>query len=189
MAVLPIVTYDDEILRQPARPVQENTPQLQQLIDDMFDTMYEAEGVGLAAPQIGKSLRLFVVDADPMISEEDKEPKRGPLTVINPEFEFKSDERVEMDEGCLSIPGITAPVKRPESIQLSFLDRDFNKKNIKVSGWLARVLQHEFDHLEGVLFLDHLSLFKRKMLSSRLKDIAEGKEGAKYPVVAKTNSA
>ncbi|MFW6157357.1 MAG: peptide deformylase [Balneolaceae bacterium] len=185
MSVLPIVTYDDEILHQPARKVRQNSEDLQRLIDDMFETMHQAEGVGLAAPQVGKLLRLFVADADPMIEEEESHKKRGPIVAINPELVFKADEEVEMDEGCLSIPGVSAPVKRPEKITMRYLDREFNEKELTIDGWWARVLQHEYDHLEGILFLDHLSLFKRKMLSSKLKEIAEGRKNAEYETVPK----
>ncbi|MGD8428733.1 MAG: peptide deformylase, partial [Balneolaceae bacterium] len=185
MSVLPIVTYDDEVLRKKAKPVKENSSELQKLIDDMFDTMYNSDGVGLAAPQIGKLLRVFVADADGMADEKDEAAKYGPITMINPEIGFESDDTVELDEGCLSIPGVNAPVKRPRKIVVSYIDRDFNQREMEVDGWLARVIQHERDHLDGILFLDHLSIFKRKMLGSKLKEIAEGSKEIDYPVVPK----
>ncbi len=184
MSVLPIVTYDDEVLRQKAEPVTENSEEIQQLIDDMFDSMYNSDGVGLAAPQVGKLKRLFVVDADPMAEKED-EPEYGPITMINPEITSESDEEVDMDEGCLSIPGVNATVSRPEKITVSYLDRDFNRKELKIGGWLSRIVQHETDHLDGILFLDHLSFFKRKLLSSKLKEIASGEKEIDYPTVPK----
>lgn len=184
MSVLPIVTYDDEVLRKEAKTVEENTPEIQQLIDDMFDTMYNSDGVGLAAPQIGKLLRIFVADADPLADEEE-EKKHGSLALINPEIIHESDREVEMDEGCLSIPGVNASVSRPERITVRYLDRDFNEQELEAGGWLARVIQHETDHLDGILFLDYLSMFKRKLLSSKLKEIAEGKAKIGYPVVPK----
>jgi peptide deformylase len=188
MSVLPIVTYDDEVLRKEAKPVEENTPELQQLIDDMFDTMYNSDGVGLAAPQIGKLLRIFVADADPM-TEEETGNKHGPLALINPEITFESDQETTMDEGCLSIPGVNASVTRPEKIVVKYLDRDFNEKELEVDGWLARVIQHETDHLDGILFLDYLSIFKRKLLSSKLKEIDEGRAEIDYPTVPKKQKA
>ncbi|WP_440999031.1 peptide deformylase [Fodinibius sp. SL11] len=188
MSVLPIVTYDDEVLRKEAEPVEENTPEIQQLIDDMFDTMYNADGVGLAAPQIGRLHRIFVADADPM-TEEEQGSKYGPLVLINPEITFESEEETKMDEGCLSIPGVNASVTRPEKIVVNYLDRDFNEQELEVDGWLARVIQHETDHLDGILFLDHLSLFKRKLLSSKLKEIDEGRAEIGYPTVLKKQEA
>lgn len=188
MAILPIVTYDDEVLRQETEPVTENTTALQQLIDDMFDTMYNAEGVGLAAPQIGKKLRIFVADGD-VYAEQEGEPAYGPLVFINPKIVFKSSETNEMDEGCLSIPGVWGPVKRPERIVVEYLDRDFNEQKLEVDGRMARIIQHEADHLDGVLFLDHLSIFKRKILAAKLKELAEGRKDIEYPVVSKKQAS
>lgn len=187
MAVLPIVTYDDDLLRKKARPVKEDTEELQTLIDDMFDTMYNSDGVGLAAPQIGKLLRIFVVDASPVA--EDEKTTYEPIAMVNPEITFESDEEVEMEEGCLSIPGVNALVKRPKKIVVKYLDRDFEEQEMEVDGWLARVIQHEKDHLDGILFLDHISIFKRKLLHSKLKEIAEGRKEIDYPVVNKKKIA
>ncbi len=188
MSVLPIVTYDDEVLRKEAKPVEENTPEIQQLIDNMFDTMYNSDGVGLAAPQIGELHRIFVADAGPL-TEEEGGRKYGPLALINPKITFESEEKVDMEEGCLSIPGVNASVTRPEKIVVNYLDRDFNKQELEVDGWLARVIQHEADHLDGILFLDHLSMFKRKLLSSKLKKIDEGSVEIDYPIVPKKQKA
>ncbi|TYP92001.1 peptide deformylase [Fodinibius salinus] len=187
MSVLPIVTYDDEVLRKKAEPIKEFGPELKQLIDDMFDTMYNSDGVGLAAPQIGKLLRIFVANADPMY--EDEEDKRGPVAMINPEITFQSDREVDMDEGCLSIPGVNSTVSRPEKIVVSYRDRHFEERELEIDGWWARVIQHEADHLDGILFLDHLSYFKRKLLSSKLKEIDEGRMEIDYPVVSKKAQA
>ncbi|NGP89441.1 peptide deformylase [Fodinibius halophilus] len=183
MSVLPIVTYDDEVLRKEAKPVEENSEELQALIEDMFDTMYNSDGVGLAAPQIGKLLRIFVADADPMTDEDG--PTYGPIAMINPEITFESDREIDMDEGCLSIPGVNATVSRPEKIVVNYLDNNFKEQEFEVGGWWSRVIQHEADHLDGILFLDHLSLFKRKLLSSKLKEIAKGEKEIDYPVVSK----
>ncbi len=188
MSVLPIVTYDDDVLRQKAEPVKENSEELQNLIDDMFDTMYNSDGVGLAAPQVGTLQRIFVADVDPMAEESDY-PLYGPLAMINPEITFQSDQEVEMDEGCLSIPGVNATVSRPERIVVAYRDQNFEKQELEAGGWLARVIQHETDHLDGILFLDYLSVFKRKLLSSKLKEIAEGRKEIDYPVVSKKAEA
>ena len=188
MAVLPIVTYDDKILYQKAEPVSEHSRQLQEIIDDMFDTMYNAEGVGLAAPQIGVSSRLFVMDADVMVKEQEdsrEEELYGSLAMINPEIVSRSDNTIQLEEGCLSIPEVTGPVTRPEEVTVTYLNRDFEKEKRTFTGWPARIIQHEYDHLEGTLFLDHLSVFKRKLLGSKLKEIARGEKETKYPVVPK----
>lgn len=185
MSVLPIATYDDEVLREKAKPVKRNSEELQQLIDDMFDTMYNSDGVGLAAPQVGNLLRIFVADVDAMIEEDDEESGHGPIAMINPEITFQGGDDVEMEEGCLSIPGVNAAVTRPEKIVVQYRDRDFNEQELEIDGWLARVIQHETDHLDGILFLDHLSMFKRKLLSSKLKEIVEGRKEIDYPVVPK----
>lgn len=173
--------------RRPS-PSKKNTEDLQTLIDDMFETMYNSEGVGLAAPQVGKLRRLFVMDADPM-AEEFEEPKYGPIVMINPDITVKEDEEVTMDEGCLSIPGVNAPVNRPEKIVVTYLDRDFEEQKLEVGGWMARVIQHETDHLDGILFLDHLSFFKRKLYGTKLNKIASGESEIDYPTVPKKKQA
>lgn len=188
MSVLPIVTFDDDVLRQEAEKVQKNSNELQQLIDDMFETMYNADGVGLAAPQIGRSLRLFVADADVYAEEEGSEESYGPLVMINPVISLKSEETVTMEEGCLSIPEVMGPVSRPAQITVQFKDRDFNDRELEVDGHVARVIQHEIDHLDGVLFIDHLSFFKRKLLASKLSALAEGEKEIDYPVVSKVKT-
>lgn len=185
MSVLPIVTFDDDVLRKKASAVNKNSEELQQLIDNMFDTMYNADGVGLAAPQIGILQRIFVADADVYEEEEQQEKSYGPLTMINPEITVKSEEMVTMEEGCLSIPELTGPVSRPVNITVTFKDRDFNEQTLVVDGHLARVIQHEINHLDGVLFIDHLSFFKRKLLAVKLKAIADGEKEIAYPVVSK----
>lgn len=184
MAILPIVTYDDEVLTTKAEPVKELSDEISTLIEDMFETMYNSDGVGLAAPQVGRLLRIFVADAGPM-AEEEKEEQYGPVAMINPKIVFTSDEQVEMEEGCLSIPGVNAPVKRPKAIRVEYRDEDFKPQTLEVDGWLARVIQHEYDHLDGILFLDHLSMFKRKLLGGKLKEIAEGRKETEYPLVPK----
>lgn len=182
MSVLPILIYDNPVLHKKTDPVQENSPELQQLIDDMFETMYHANGVGLAAPQVNRMVRVFVADADQMLEDEDEEPTYGKRAFINPEIIFEGDRRETVEEGCLSIPGVYAPVERPVEIVIKYLDRNLEEQEMNVQGVWARVLQHELDHLNGVLFLDHLSMFKRKLLSSKLNDIDDGTIEVDYPV-------
>lgn len=185
MSILPIVTYNDSVLRQHAQPIQENSGELQNLIDDMFDTMYNSNGVGLAAPQIGKSIRLFVTDTDIMTEELDDEEDTGPLVFINPEIIKTEGSQVKLEEGCLSIPDVRDEVPRPERVEVSYLDRDFNQQLLRAEGWLSRVIQHEHDHLEGVLFLDHISAFRRRLHRSVLRKIETGKLDTDYPLVQK----
>ncbi|MEX0769845.1 MAG: peptide deformylase [Balneolaceae bacterium] len=186
MPVLPIVTYNDPVLRQKTSPVQENSEELQALIESMFQTMYHASGVGLAAPQIGSLLRAFVIDADSITSKEE-DIEFGPLAFINPEIIEHKGPKVKMEEGCLSIPEVRDDVTRPQSVIINYLDREFNRQQLELSGWLSRVVQHEYDHLNGVLFLDHLSSFRRRLHRSVLRDIEQGMVETEYPVVSKNN--
>lgn len=181
MAVLPIITVNNDVLRKQTEAVTENSEELQNLIDDMFETMYEAHGIGLAAPQIGKSISLFVIDPDGML--EDDEEKPGKMVFINPEIVEKGDEIVEIEEGCLSIPDIRESVKRPVRVVMKYLDRDFNEQKLDAEGWLSRVIQHEFDHLQGVLFIDYLGSFRKRLLKGRLDDIDKGRYLPDYEVV------
>ncbi|MFU8812515.1 MAG: peptide deformylase [Balneolaceae bacterium] len=184
MAILPIVTYNDPILRKKTEPVPADSEALQTLIDDMFETMYNSSGVGLAAPQIGQTHRLFVMDAD-VITEETDDPNLGPMAFINPEILETAGESVKMEEGCLSIPELRDDVARPEQVTVRYLDRNFQPQERTFGGWNARVIQHEYDHLEGILFLDHLSAFKRRLHRSLLKKIDRGELETDYPLVAK----
>lgn len=187
MAILPIVTYNDQVLRTKASQIEQNSDNLQKLIDDMLHTMYNSHGVGLAAPQIGKSIRLFVLDADPMTEELDDEDDLGPMVFINPEILSTSGEEVKMEEGCLSIPDLRDDVARPQSVKVAFQDRNFNRKTQTFKGFISRVIQHENDHLNGVLFIDYLSAFRRRLHRSQLKKIQKGVFEADYPLAKKAN--
>ncbi len=184
MALLPIVTYNDSVLREKTEKIDENSESLQTLIDDMFETMYNSSGVGLAAPQIGESIQLFVVDAD-AIPDEIDEPNEGPLVFINPVIIETSGEEVRMEEGCLSIPDVRDDVLRPLNVRIEFFDRDLKKQEREFTGWMSRVIQHEFDHLQGVLFLDYLSAFRRRLHRSALKKIDKGLLETEYPLAPK----
>lgn len=184
MAILPIVTYDDDILRQKTKSVKENTESLQALIDDMFETMYNSSGVGLAAPQVDKLLQVFVMDAD-AITDELEEANLGPMVFINPEIIELSGEEVKMEEGCLSIPDVRDDVKRPLNVKIRYLNRNFELQESEFSGWISRIIQHENDHLEGILFLDYLSSFKKRLHRSSLKKIDAGNIDTEYPLMPK----
>ncbi|HEX8573741.1 MAG TPA: peptide deformylase [Allosphingosinicella sp.] len=167
MAIRPIIEAPDPLLRQVSSPVQAITPEVQTLIDDMFETMYAAPGIGLAAIQVGVPKRILVIDLqDP--EEEGGEPARRPMVFINPEILRSAETIVPYQEGCLSVPDQYAEVDRPESIRARWLDRDGKVHEEELDGLLATCLQHEMDHLEGILFIDHLSRLKRDMILRKL---------------------
>ncbi len=174
MALLPIIETPDPILRQISTPVEEVTDELRKLIDDMFQTMYAAPGIGLAAIQVGVPKRLLVIDLQEP-EEEGGEPVRDPLVFINPEIVEASDTLQVYSEGCLSVPDMYAEVERPDRIRARWLDRDGKPHEEEIDGLLAVCLQHEMDHLEGILFIDHLSRLKREMI---LRKIAKARKQA-----------
>jgi peptide deformylase len=182
MSILPIVLYNDPVLREKAAEISSDSKKLQRLIDDMFDTMYEASGVGLAAPQVGESLRLFVVDADVMVEDDEKAIKYGPMTFINPVIVSKGEEMTDIEEGCLSLPDLRERVVRPDRITVTFLDRAFKLQTMTFDGWMSRVFQHELDHLDGVLFFDYLGSFKKRLIARRLELIDAGQVETDYRV-------
>ena len=177
--IYPVYTYGTKVLREKTKNIDKDFKGLEELINDMFSTMHTADGVGLAAPQIGKSLRLFVVDATPL-AKENPEMEDFKMEFINPVITERSGEVKVYTEGCLSLPGISEDVKRENEIVISYMDKDFNKKEEKYTGVKARILQHEYDHLEGILFVDRLNVLKKKMLKSRLNNIIKGKVDIKY---------
>ena len=179
--ILPIVAYGDPILKMVAEEIPENSPELTQLIADMFETMYLAKGVGLAAPQIGQSIRLFIVDGAPFADEEGEEPDPKAVGIdsfkkvfINPIIEGQSGEVWAFQEGCLSIPKIRENVHRKESILVSYFDETWLFHEERFDGYAARIIQHEYDHLEGILFIDKLAPLKKKLLAKRLGNIVLG---------------
>ncbi len=183
--ILPVVAYGMPVLRKKGKEITPDYPQLQKLIDNMFETMYASDGVGLAAPQIDKSIRLFVIDAEPFaniedISEEEKKRLKGQRVFINPVIIEESGDEWSFTEGCLSIPGINEDVKRKEKIKIEYFDRDFNKHTEEIDGLLARVIQHEYDHIEGILFTDYLSPLKKRLLKRKLENITKGKVNVHY---------
>lgn len=180
--ILPIRAIGDPVLKKKAAEVKPDHPGLQEFIDNMFETMYRSNGIGLAAPQVGESLRIFVLDTGVSLEEGDDEEKGIKEVFINPEIEefFGDDEGFE--EGCLSIPHIREEVFRPEGCDVTYYNRNFEKKTMELDGLLARVFQHEFDHLEGVLFTDLISPFKKRLLKSKLEKIKKGKVRVDYPM-------
>lgn len=168
MPLLDILEAPDPRLTSRARPIEQIDDELVRLLDAMLETMYAAPGIGLAAPQVGILRRAFVVD----LGEQEE---RAPLFVINPEILWRSEEKVVAEEGCLSLPQQFGEVKRPEKVKVRYQDRTGDTLEIEAEGLLARCLQHEFDHLEGILFTDHLSALKRNMILRRLSKARKGR--------------
>ena len=171
--ILPIVSYGTKVLKQKAQDISSDYPNLERLIEDMFETMYEASGVGLAAPQIGRSIRLFIVDGSPF-ANENPEMNGFRKVFINPKIIEESGEEWSFNEGCLSIPSIREDVSRLSKIRIYYQDQDFNTIEEEFDGTKARIIQHEYDHIEGVLFTDYLSTFKKRLLKRKLNDISKG---------------
>ncbi len=180
--ILPIVAYGDTVLKKVAVEIDKTFPDLDVLIGNMFETMYKAQGVGLAAPQIGQSIRLFIVDGSPF-ADKDEDDEDDPKAVgmdgfkkifINPIIEKEEGEEWGFKEGCLSIPKIREEVFRKEIIHISYYDENFKLHKEIFDGYKARIIQHEYDHIEGILFTDHLSMLKRKLLTKKLSVISKG---------------
>lgn len=178
--IYPIVLFGDPVLRKKGLDIPVGSD-IKELISDMFETMRAASGVGLAAPQIGKSLRLFIVDSKPM-HEDDEEEKPLTQAFINPEILEEDGEEWAFEEGCLSIPGIREDVKREEFIKIKYFDEDWNEHIEEFDDIKARIIQHEYDHIEGILFTDYVSSFKKKLLKGKLANISKGKVDADYRV-------
>jgi peptide deformylase len=180
--ILPIVAYGDPVLKRVGDEIDEDYEGLKELIDNMFETMYNAQGVGLAAPQIGKSIRLFIVDGSPFAEVEEGEeadPKAVGMedfiqVFINPIIEEEEGAEWGFHEGCLSIPKIREEVQRKPKIRITYYDREWNFKDEVYEGYAARIIQHEYDHIEGKLFTDRISPLKRKLLAKRLTNITKG---------------
>lgn len=177
--ILPIYTYGQAVLRKQASDIAADYSNIKQLLDDMFETMYRAEGVGLAAPQIGLDIRVFVVDGSPM-GEDFADCVNFKKAFINPEIISYSNDMVTYDEGCLSLPGINEAVVRPASITIKYMDEQFAEHTDTYTGFSARIVQHEYDHLEGHVFTDRVSPLRRQFLKAKLQNIAKGKTVCRY---------
>lgn len=177
--IYPIVIFGAEVLRKPSTELTADYPDLKKLIEDMFLTMAAADGCGLAAPQIGKNIRLFVVDCSAW-GEEDEACKEYRRAFINPEIYEVSEETDLFNEGCLSLPGLHEDVRRPIAIRMRYLDENFVEHDELFEGFRARVIQHEYDHLEGKVFTDRLSPLRRQLLKSKLLGMSKGKYRCTY---------
>ena len=184
--ILPIIAYGDPVLRKTGKDITNEYPNLDALLENMFETMYEARGIGLAAPQVGVPIRIFIVDATPF--EEDKElteEERAFLSTfkqvfINAKIIEETGDEWAFNEGCLSIPDIREDVFRNDTIKIEYLDENFEKHTKEFDGIVARIIQHEYDHIEGVLFTDKLSALKKRLLKGKLSNISKGKINIDY---------
>ncbi|MFK7060408.1 peptide deformylase [Flavobacterium oreochromis] len=184
--IYPIVGYGDPVLRKVGENISEDYPNLKEVIANMYETMYKAHGVGLAAPQVGLAIRLFIVDTEPFsdtenLSKEEATQLKGfKKTFINAKILKEEGEEWAFNEGCLSIPDVREDVYRHEQITIEYFDENFQKKTEVYDGLIARVIQHEYDHIEGVLFTDKISTLKKTLIKKKLQNIMEGKARPDY---------
>ncbi len=181
--ILPVYLYGHPVLRQKAEDVPQNYPELKQLVANMFDTMYHADGVGLAAPQVGLSICLLVIDASP-VSDNFPECKDFKRVMINPHIVEKSEEEISIEEGCLSLPGIHEKVTRAAKIHIKYMDENFEEQEETVEGFAARIVQHECEHLEGHVFIDNISPIRKQLNKGKLNNIIKGTASCSYRVKA-----
>ncbi|MCG2611028.1 peptide deformylase [Flavobacterium sp. SM15] len=184
--ILPIIGYGDPVLRKVGEEVSKDYPNLKEVIANMYETMYNAHGVGLAAPQVGLAIRIFIVDCEPfsdsddLSKEEEEQLRTFKKTFINAKILKEEGEEWGFNEGCLSIPDVREDVFRHEQITIEYYDEDFNKHTDVYEGLIARVIQHEYDHIEGILFTDRISSLKKRLISKKLQNIMEGKARPDY---------
>jgi len=178
--ILPIVAFGSPILREKCKEISKSFPDLPEIIDDMFETMYAASGVGLAAPQINKSIRMFIIDTAPFVDDEENDIQPMKQVFINPKMIKEEGQKWLFNEGCLSIPEIREDISRKSEIEIEFLDENFQKQQKKFDGITARVIQHECDHLDGILFTDKISPLRKRVLKGKLSDISKGKVEISY---------
>lgn len=182
--VLPVYLYGTPVLRQEAEDIDKNYPDLQKLIKDMFETMYHTEGIGLAAPQIGKSIALIVIDAS-VLGDDFPECADSKMVLINPQLDVIEDaDPVSRAEGCLSLPGLSENVRRYEHVVLNWLDENFEEHEQEFHGFMARVIQHEFDHLIGTVYTDRIAPIRKQMIRNKLHNMERGKVKCAYRVVS-----
>lgn len=186
--ILPVVAYGDPVLKRKADDIDADYPKLKELIDNMWSTMYASSGVGIAAPQIGLSIRLFVIDGSPF-ADTDEDEEEDPRAVgmdgfkkvfINAQILEETGDKWGFQEGCLSIPKVREEVQRHETIKISYYDENFVHHVEEFSGYKARIIQHEYDHIEGILFVDHLSVLRKKLIQKKLVNISKGEVRVDY---------
>lgn len=179
--ILPVYAYGQPVLKKKADPIDKDYPNLGELIENMWETMYHAEGVGLAAPQIGLPIRLFIVDSTQMEDRDDETVGEGiKMVFINAEKVEEAGNPRASEEGCLSIPNVRGDVERPPQLRIRYMDENFVEHEEVFSGLNARVIQHEYDHIDGILFIDHLKPIKKQLIRRKLENIKKGKASASY---------
>lgn len=184
--ILPIIAYGDTVLRKVGDDIDKEYPELKELVSNMWETMYNANGVGLAAPQIGLPIRLFLVDTSPFADDdelseaEQKQLEDFKQVFINAQIEDETGDEWAFNEGCLSIPDVREDISRKDTIKITYFDENFKKYEQTFDGLLARVIQHEYDHIEGILFTDKLSSLKKRLIKGRLSNISKGKINVDY---------
>ena len=176
---LPIYLYGHPVLRQVAQDITNDYEGLPRLIEDMFETMYKSDGIGIAAPQVGKSIRLFVIDASPL-ADDYPEVANFKRVFINAHITRYSETFMETSEGCLSLPGISENIRRSTEIDIEYDDADFQHHKETIKGYCAVVVQHEYDHLDGKMFIDHLGALRKRLIRNKLQNISKGKVKTKY---------
>ena len=180
--ILPIVAFGSFILRQKCKYISSSYPNIQRVISNMFETMYAASGVGLAAPQVNKSIRIFIIDTTPFAQDEDLELVPVKQVFINPRIIKEEGQKWLFNEGCLSIPEIREDIYRRPNIEIEFFDEEFKLRNKKFDGITARIIQHEYDHLNGVLFIDKISPLRKQLIKGKLTDITKGNIRVDYKI-------
>lgn len=176
---LPIYLYGQPVLRKVAEDIDKDYPALKELVANMFETMYKSDGVGLAAPQIGLSIRIIVIDGGAM-AEDFPECKGFKRALINPQIIERTGDEVGIEEGCLSLPGIHEKVSRPTKVKIKYMDTDFVEHEEEIEGFAARIVQHEYDHLEGKMFIDHISAIRKQLIKAKLNNILKGNVRCSY---------
>ena len=180
--ILPIYIYGHPVLRKETQDIDASYPNLKELVDNMYETMYNADGVGLAAPQVGLVDRIFVIDLSPLADEESPQYEGLKKTFINARIINRSGDVSSIEEGCLSIPGINESVPRPDTIEVEYLDENLEPHTETFSGFTARVIQHEYDHIDGILFIDHISAIRKRLIKAKLTNMTKGKVSCHYKV-------
>ncbi len=180
--ILPIYIYGHPVLRKEAKDIDPSYPNLKELIDNMFETMYNADGIGLAAPQVGLDDRIFVIDLSPLEDEENPQYKGFKKAFINAHIISRSGNIASTEEGCLSIPGINESVPREDEIEIEYLDENLMPHKEIFTGFTARVIQHEYDHIDGILFIDRISAIRKRLIKAKLANMSKGKVSCHYRV-------
>lgn len=180
--ILPIYIYGQPVLRKECQDIDASYPNLKELIDNMYETMYNADGVGLAAPQVGLADRIFVIDLSPLADEESPQYEGLKKTFINARIISRTGDMVSTEEGCLSIPGVNESVPRHDEIEIEYLDENLVSHTETFTGFTARVIQHEYDHIDGILFVDHISAIRKRLIKAKLSNMLKGKVSCHYKV-------